>query len=333
MRFFRRNRTKLIVVICLVLAVFLLSRYTIQRLKIKPLKRTEMIMGTLVEITAIPANEKAIKEAFNEMRRIDALMNIYREESEVSLLNREGEARVSKETLEVIKKSIEFSRLTGGAFDITCGPLVNLWKRAKKKKKIPTTEEIKEVVSLVGYEKLVLEGNWVRFKEKGMQIDLGGIAKGYAVDKAIEVLKKNGVRQALVNAGGDLYALGKASQGEKWQIGIQHPRQEGKILTIIKVKDGAVATSGDYQRYFMLEGKRFAHIVNPMTGWTVQDVPMSVTIIAPDAVSADALATGIFVLGPEEGMKLIEGLGGIEGMIVSEEMKTVTSSGWGGFQN
>jgi len=185
----------------------------------------------------------------------------------------------------------------------------------------------------VGYEKLVLEGNWVRFKEKGMQIDLGGIAKGYAVDKAIEVLKKNGVRQALVNAGGDLYALGKTSQGEKWGIGIQHPRQEGNIFAVIKVKDGAVATSGDYQRYFMLEGKRFAHIVNPMTGWTVQDVPMSVTIIAPDAVSADALATGVFVLGPEEGMKLIEGLGGIEGMIVSEEMKIVTSSGWGGFQN
>lgn len=333
MGFFKRGRTKIIVVTCLVLAVFLLSKYTIQKLKIKPLKRTEMIMGTLVEITAIPANEKAIKEAFNEMRRMDALMNIYKEESEVSILNREGKIRVSKETLEVIKKSIEFSKLTGGAFDITCGPLVNLWKRANKKKKLPTAEQIKEAVSLVGYKKLALEGSWIRFKEKGMQIDLGGIAKGYAVDKAIEALKKNGVKQALVNAGGDLYALGKASQGEKWRIGIQHPRQEGKILTIIKVKDEAVATSGDYQRYFMLKGKRFAHIVNPMTGWTVQDVPMSVTIIAPDATSADALATGVFVLGPEKGMKLIESLSGIEGMIVSEEMKTVTSSGWGGFQN
>ena len=296
MRFFRRNRTKLIVVICLILAV-LIGRYTMQRLKTKSFKRTEMIMGTLVEITVLPANEKAVKEAFNEMRRIDALMDIYRENSEASILNREGEARVSKETLEVIKKSIEFSRLTRGAFDITCGPLVNLWKEAKKNKEIPTAEEIKETISLVGYKKLILEGSWVRFKEKGMQIDLGGIAKGYAVDKAIEVLKKNGIKQALVNAGGDLYALGKASQGEKWQIGIQHPRQEGKILTIIKVKDEAVATSGDYQRYFMLKGKRFAHIVNPMTGWTVQDVPMSVTIIAPDAASADALATGVFVLG------------------------------------
>ena len=332
MRFFRRNRTKLIVVICLILAV-LIGRYTMQRLKTKSFKRTEMIMGTLVEITVLPPNEKAVKEAFNEMRRIDALMDIYRENSEASILNREGEARVSKETLEVIKKSIEFSRLTRGAFDITCGPLVNLWKEAKKNKEIPTAEEIKETISLVGYKKLILEGSWVRFKEKGMQIDLGGIAKGYAVDKAIEVLKKNGIKQALVNAGGDLYALGKASQGEKWQIGIQHPRQEGKILTIIKVKDEAVATSGDYQRYFMLKGKRFAHIVNPMTGWTVQDVPMSVTIIAPDAASADALATGVFVLGPQEGMKLINSLSGIEGMIVSEGMKTVTSSGWERFQN
>jgi len=206
--------------------------------------------------------------------------------------------------------------------------LINLWKKAKKEEKVPTEEEIEEAISLVGYQRIILEGNQIRLEKEGMQIDLGGIAKGYAVDKAIEALEKNSIKRALVNAGGDLYALGTDPQGEKWQIGVQDPREEDKIIDIIKVKDKAVATSGDYRRYFTLEGKRFSHIVNPKTGLTVQDVPMSVTIIGPDATTTDALSTGVFVLGPEEGMKLIESLPGVEGMIISEGMKKLTSQGW-----
>jgi len=330
MKFLKTTRSKIIVVICIAL-VILLSRVAIQRFKIRPLKETEMIMGTLVEITVIPANEKAIKEAFEAIKKVDALMSTYKEDSEISILNKKGQAQVSGETLEVIKDALKFSELTGGAFDITCRPLINLWKKAKKKKKIPTEEEIKEAISLVDYKKIILEGSQIRLEKKGMQIDLGGIAKGYAVDKAIEALKKNGIKQALVNAGGDLYALGNNPQGRKWQIGIQNPREKDKILDIVKVKNKAVATSGDYRRYFTLEGKRFSHIVNPRTGLTVQDVPMSVTIIGPDATTTDALATGVFVLGPEEGMKLIESLPGVEGMIISEGMKKITSRGWGKF--
>jgi len=327
MKFLKTTRSKVILVICLALAI-LLSRTAIQRFRTKSLKETEMIMGTLVEITVIPADEKAIKEAFEAIKKVDALMSIYKEDSEISILNKKGQVQVSRETLEVIKDALRFSELTDGAFDITCRPLINLWKEAKKKKKIPTEEEIKEVISLVDYKKIILEGNQIRLKKKGMQIDLGGIAKGYAVDKAIEALRKNGIRQALVNAGGDLYALGNNPQGRKWQIGIQDPREKDKILDIVKVKDKAVATSGDYRRYFTLEGRRFSHIVNPRTGLTVQDVPMSVTIIGPDATTTDALATGVFVLGPEEGMKLIESLPEVEGMIISEGMKKVTSQGW-----
>lgn len=327
MKFLKTTRSKVIVVICVAL-VILLSRVTIQRFRARPLKETEMIMGTLVEITVIPANEKAIKEAFEAIKKVDALMSTYKEDSEISILNKKGEAQVSGETLEVIKDALRFSELTGGAFDITCRPLINLWKKAKREKKIPTQEEIKEAVSLVDYKKIILEGNQIRLKKKGMQIDLGGIAKGYAVDKAIESLKKNGIKRALVNAGGDLYALGNNPQGKKWQIGIQNPREKDKILDIIKVKNKAVATSGDYRRYFTLEGRRFSHIVNPRTGMTVEDVPMSVTIIGPDATTTDALATGVFVLGPEEGMKLIESLPEVEGMIISEGMKKVTSRGW-----
>ncbi len=327
MGFLRTIQGKVVVVICVVIAV-LLSVVIIQKYRLKPLKQTEMIMGTLVEITVIPANEKAIREAFEALKKVDALMSTYKEDSEISILNREGKAQVSEETLEVIEDAIKFSNLTDGAFDITCRPLINLWKKAKKEEKVPTEMEIEEAISLVGYQRIILEGNQIRLEKKGMQIDLGGIAKGYAVDKAIEALKKNSIKRALVNAGGDLYALGTDRQGEKWQIGVQDPREEDKIIDIIKVKDRAVATSGDYRRYFTLEGKRFSHIVNPKTGLTVQDVPMSVTIIGPDATTTDALSTGVFVLGPEEGMKLIESLPEVEGMIISEGMKKLTSQGW-----
>jgi len=327
MGFLRTIQGKVVVVICVVIAV-LLSVVIIQKYRLKPLKQTEMIMGTLVEITVIPANEKAIREAFEALKKVDALMSTYKEDSEISILNREGKAQVSEQTLDVIEDATKFSNLTDGAFDITCRPLINLWKKAKKEEKVPTEEEIEEAISLVCYQRIILEGNQIRLEKEGMQIDLGGIAKGYAVDKAIEALEKNSIKRALVNAGGDLYALGTDPQGEKWQIGVQDPREEDKIIDIIKVKDKAVATSGDYRRYFTLEGKRFSHIVNPKTGLTVQDVPMSVTIIGPDATTTDALSTGVFVLGPEEGMKLIESLPGVEGMIISEGMKKLTSQGW-----
>lgn len=327
MGFLRTIQGKVVVVICLVIVV-LLSVVLIQKYRLKPLKQTEMIMGTLIEITIIPANEKAIREAFEALNKVDALMSTYKEDSEISILNREGEKQVSEETLEVIEDAIKFSNITDGAFDITVRPLLDLWKKAKKEEKVPTEEEIEKAIFLVGWDKIFIEGNQIRLEKKGMQIDLGGIAKGYAVDKAIEALKRNGIKRALVNAGGDLYALGKAPQQGGWSIGIQDPRDEDKIIDIIKVEDKAVATSGDYRRYFTLEGKRFSHIVNPKTGLTVQDVPMSVTIVGPDGTTTDALSTGVFVLGPEEGMKLIESLPEVEGMIISEGMKKLTSEGW-----
>ena len=332
MKFLRSKRGKLVVGAVIALAV-LFTALVIQRQRVRPLKRSQMIMGTMVEITVIPPDDEAIKAAFEEIKKVDVLMSTYKENSEISILNREGENRVSAETLQVIREALKFSKLTGGAFDITCRPLINLWKKAKKEEVVPSPEEIKEALSLVGYEKILVEGDMVRFQKNGMQIDLGGIAKGYAVDRAIEVLRKNGIRQALVNAGGDLYALGSGQGGKKWQVGIQDPRQEGKLLGIIKVKDIGVATSGDYQRYFTLEGRRFSHIVDPKTGQTVQDVPMSVTVIAPDATTADALATGVFVLGPHKGIELIDSLPQVEGMIVGEGMKRISSKGWANFQD
>jgi len=321
-----------IIWIILPIALILLAAWTTLKLRVQPLKRTEMIMGTVVEISVIPADEEAIKEAFDAIKKVDELMSTYKPESEVSILNRQGENHLSPQTSQIIQEAIKFSEMTEGAFDITCRPLINLWKRAKEEAKIPTLQEIEEAKRLVSYKKIALEDDLVKLQQPGMQIDLGGIAKGWAVDKAIQALKKRGVRAALVNAGGDLYALGRRGLWKKWELGIQHPRDQEKILITIKVSDRGVATSGDYRRYFTLEGKRFSHIVDPRTGETVEEVPMSVTVVAPDATTADALATGIFVLGPEEGMKLIESLPGIEGLIVSEGMRMDSSSGWDKFQ-
>jgi len=164
-----------------------------------------------------------------------------------------------------------------------------------------------------------------------MLIDLGGIAKGYAVDEAIKFLRKRGVKNALVEAGGDLYCMGEGPQG-KWRVGVQHPRKMNRIFEVIGLKDRAVATSGDYYRFFFIKGKRHSHIINPKTGMTVQENPMSVSIIAPTTTDADALATGVFVLGPERGMRLIEKLEDVEGMIIGEGMKVVKSSGWSKFE-
>ncbi len=287
------SRRRLILLASLIVIIFSGLYFGITLRKPKFLTSTQIIMGTTIEISIYPSDEKALEEAFNEIKKVDKLMSTYKEDSEVSSLNRQGEMEVSSETLEVIKKALEFSRITKGAFDITCKPLINLWKKARKEMKVPGEEEINKALSLVGYEKIILKGNLVSFKEKGMQIDLGGIAKGYAVDKAIEVLKKKGIKRALVNAGGDLYALGESPKRGKWQIGIQDPRNQDKIFLVIKIKDKGVATSGDYRRYFTIEGKRYSHIVNPKTGQTVEDVPRSVPIVAPEATTADALDTGV----------------------------------------
>ncbi len=343
------NKRKFILIFIITLSLLQISECS----QAKFIKRTRIIMDTVVTIIA-DASSEIVEEAFEEMEKIDLLMNAFNPNSEVALLNQKGEMEVSLETKEIIQRAIEFSKITEGAFDITCGPVCNLWRRAGKEDKIPTREQLSSALSLVDYRSIVTEGNKVRFSQKGMQITLGGIAKGYAVDKAMQVLRRQGVTQALVNAGGDMYCLGegpkeqavreklqqfflffldKDPKEKKWGIGIQDPRDKDKIIGMIKVKDKGVATSGDYRRYVTIQGKRFSHIVNPATGLTVQNVPMSVTIIAPDATTADALATGVFVLGPEMGIKLINKLPGVEGMIVSEGERITYSQGWSRYQN
>jgi len=296
-------------------------------------KYHQVAMGTAVEITLMGESEelaqKAALQAFQEIRRIEYLMSPWIESSDVTRVNRSAGndgVRVSPETVQVIKRAQEVSKLSGGGFDITVGPLVQLWRKAREKGTPPEMEEVKETLNLVNFRNLRTHyGGKVSLRKKGMAMDLGGIAKGYAVDRAFELLKGLGYRNLVVNAGGDLRVGGSKPDGP-WSIGIQHPRDPEKIIARISLSDTAVATSGDYEKFFIHQDKRYHHILNPKTGFPAVGC-QSVTILHKEAGTADALATAIFVLGPEKGYALCQRLEGVECLIIDREGNITFSPG------
>jgi len=290
-------------------------------------------MGTVVEIALIGENqekaEKAALQAFHEVRRIEQLMSPKIETGDVFRINQSAGkewVEVSPETLHVVKKSIDISGLSEGGFDITVGPLIELWRRARGKGYPPAEKDLRRSLDLVGFQNvLISQGGKIFLKKNGMSIDLGGIAKGYAVDKAFEKLKKLGYQNLIVNAGGDLRA-GGLKLGQPWSIGIQDPRIPDKILAKVSFTDGAIATSGDYEKYFTYQGKRYHHILNPRNGLPAEEC-QSVTTLYKDGMISDAFSTTVFVLGPEKGYSLCQRVGGMDCLIVDKEGKIILSPG------
>jgi thiamine biosynthesis lipoprotein len=228
--------------------------------------------------------------------------------------------------MEVIKKAQEISELSEGGFDITVGPLTELWRKAREKKIPPSIEEVKEKLGLVNFKNIEMDQEGKVFlKKKGMAIDLGGIAKGYAVDRAFELLKSLGYRNLIINAGGDL-RVGGFKNNQPWSIGIQNPRESQKLLARISVSDMAVATSGDYEKFFLYQGKRYHHIFSPKDGFPTVGC-QSVTILSEGGMIADALATAVFVLGREKGYSLCQKLDSVDCLIVDKEGKIIFSPG------
>lgn len=261
-------------------------------------KDTRIMMGTFVEVTS--SQQEASQIVFAEIARIENLLSKYKEESEISQLNKLGVINASPETFFVIKKAKEFWQASEGAFDISVGALTELWKIAIKDGILPAQEKIAQALKLTGSDKIILqeEKNMVKFGVSGMKLDLGAIAKGYAVDSAVEKLKKAGINNCLINAGGDIYCLGEKFN-EPWNIAVQDPRKKG-FLAFLELKDKAIATSGDYEQYFVKGSRRYAHIIDPKTGYPAGSGVASVTVISKDCLTADALATAIFVLGKEK---------------------------------
>lgn len=280
--------------------------------------KSEFLMGTVIKITC--TDQQAIDAAFKEIKRVESILSKFKPESEVSKLNKEGTLKVGPDLLYVLKRAKELYRESDGAFDVTVAPLIDVWKTAIKNKNLPTNEEIEKAKNLVGFENVSIdeEKSIITFLKKGVTIDLGGIAKGYAVDQAIKKLREIGIKSCLIDAGGDVYCLG-SKRGEPWQIGIQHPRKKGELIDIIRIKDRAVATSGDYEQMFVIDNKRYCHIINPKTGYPSESGIMAVTVIASYCINADALATSIFVLGEKKGMDLIHKQPNTEAFIYRED--------------
>ena len=300
--------------------------------EVKLLKQTRMIMGTFAEVTVYSNDEKtagkAIEGALDEMGRTDRIMSNYKKDSELSRLNRnavKAPVPCSAELLDVIEKSQYYSELSDGAFDITISPFVALWGFFDEKGHIPPNKEIDRLLPAVSYKNIVIsksvdpkKPSTVFLKNTQTQIDLGAIGKGYAVDKALEIIKNFGIDNACVNLGGNIYVLGASAGKNTWKIGVQHPRNKDEILGYLELKNEATATSGDYERFFEIKGNRYSHIINPKTGMPVNGI-IAVTIVAPTGTEVDALSTSVFVLGHEKGMELIKKIPNAEAMIAYEE--------------
>ena len=293
------------------------------------------VMGTFARVVVVAKNssiaKKSIEAAFTEINEVDDLMSDYKDDSEITAVNKDAfnrPVKVSRPTFEVLQKSIYFSELSDGAFDITVGPLVDLWRSAAEANSVPSDAELSEARSKVGYEKLIFDADerTVRFTVEGMRIDLGGIAKGYAIDKAIETMKRAGASGGMVDIGGDIRCFGRPPERKKsWLIGLQKPTENFEFptesdapLMVLKLKDAAVATSGGYRRFFLIDGQKFSHIFNSHTGKSTHGLE-SVTIICQNALDADAFATAVSVIGPAKGLELIESIPETEAILITPQ--------------
>jgi thiamine biosynthesis lipoprotein len=294
-----------------------------------------MLMGTVVFVTAVATDEstaqQAAKAGFDEIRRLEGLLSTWIPSSELSKVNAAAGREpvpVSQETFEVLERSLDMAKLTNGAFNIAVGPAVRAWN-ASGEGQVPPQEDLETLRPQVDLSHIHLDKGkrtvWLR--RSGMQIDVGGIGKGFAADLAARVMQASGAIAGVVALSGDIKTFGRMPDDQRFVFGIQHPRkEEGEILGRMELENEAVSTAGDYQRYFMKDGIRYHHILNPATLQPAREC-QSVTVFAKEGVVADGLDTGIFVMGPDKGMALIESLSDVEGVIVDQEGKVFVSSG------
>jgi FAD:protein FMN transferase len=266
-------------------------------------------MGTFVTVIVVSPDRElarnAVILAFREIERVATLMSVHEADSEVGRLNRYGFLdHASVDTRAVIRRALHFSALSGGAFDVTILPVLKLWEDRAAQKAVPTDAQLERTLELVGYERIAIAGSRVSFAEQGMGITLAGIAKGYAIDRAIQVLEKNHIEHALVNGGGDIRALGGKTDDRPWEVGVLDPSGKSGYLSRVPLIDGAVATSGAYRR-------PFNDLLDPRTGKPARQL-VSTTVFADTAMDADALATAFHVLGPADGLDLLRRAGGAQ---------------------
>ena len=302
---------------------------------------TELLLGTTISVTTYGRTPDGMFESvFARVQEIEERMSTSEDDyttTELMAVNDaagEKPVEVSPDTFEVVRQAVEYSRRTEGAFDVTVGPLVSLWGIGSGGAMVPSESLIEEALASVDYRSVELDParQTIYLPEAGMGVDVGGIAKGYAADEAARILREQGVTSALLDFGGNILTVGEKPDGSPWRIGIQVPDAgRGEYLGIAEVVDLSVVTSGTYERYFVYDGVRYHHILDTETGYPARNGVVSVTIITPESMRADALSTALFVMGVERGMAYVEAQPDVEALFVNTENEVFMSSGMAGY--
>lgn len=304
----------------------------------EPYEQEKVLLGTLVSIKAYGSDNKkveiAVKGAVKEIERIDREMDSGNPKSEVSKINKRmsqkapSKINISEDLSSVIAISKNYNIESKGAFDITVGPIMELWG-FNKEPRVPSMEKLQEALAFVDMNNLEIDekNNVLDFHKRGTQIDLGGVAKGYAVDRAVAILKKKGIKQALVTTGSTTTVIGNKPGGIPWQIGIRDPRKEKKTIGILELSDKNVSTSGDYQIFFEKNGKRYHHILNPQTGLPARGFQSVTIVTTKSCTEADIISTAVFVLGYPEGLDFVKAIGKTEAVVIDSKGEIHCSPG------
>jgi len=297
-------------------------------------KRACKLMGNRFELTVVATDERwantKIDAGIAEIQRIEKLLTTFSDDSETNLINSNAgimPVKVSQETFNLIKRSLRISEVTQGSFDITYGSIdKRLWNFDQTMTALPDQETARQMVRLINYRNVILddENCTVLLKEKGMRIGFGGIGKGYAAERAKQVMKEHGVQSGVVNASGDLTAWGLQPDGKPWTVGIANPDSSHDVFSYINITGLAVATSGNYEKFVTINGRRYSHTINPLTGLPVTGIK-SVTIITTNAEIADAMATPVMIMGVRAGLDLINQMRDIEAVIIDDDNRMYTS--------
>jgi thiamine biosynthesis lipoprotein len=296
-------------------------------------KQKLILMGSSFTITVLAENEKQSDEfigmAINEIKRIERLISSWDSNSQTSLINKNAgiqPIKVDLELFNLIERAIKVSKLTDGAFDISYASMDKIWKFDGSLITMPSEEAIQKSVAKVGYQNIILDkpNTTIFLKLKGMKIGFGGIGKGYAADKAKKLLQQKGVKAGIINASGDMNVWGKQADGKPWKVGITNPLNKNKIFALFPLENRAVVTSGNYEKYAVFNNKRYTHIIDPRSGMPSSGI-VSVSVFAPNAELADALATSVFVTGIDVGLHLINQIKNIDCIIVTDDGKIYSS--------
>lgn len=326
---------KLSLILIFVMCTILFSGCSKSTSNPEPLSKTELVIGTVCTITLYDhQDEKIINKAFDRLSELEDILSINKTGTELDEVNNNAgikPVKVTQDTLNVVKKGLEYSKISNGALDITVGPLVKLWGIGTDSARVPSEEELDIAKSLIDYNLLQIDedNNTIYLEKEGMIIDLGAIAKGYAADEVAKILKDNKVNNAIIDLGGNILALGEKSDGSPWKVGIQNPEKaRNDTIGFVSVKDKSIVTSGVYERHFEADGHNYHHILNPDSGFPYENEILGVSIISDKSIDGDSLSTTLFALGIEKGLELVNNTPGVDALFITKDHNLYLSEGF-----